>query len=296
MQSIQKADGFKDEKLIVLPNVFLEDISHHPLVKPIYLTDVGFFPHAQYHYRERPDGCNEYIFIYCVEGEGWAILSDQDGVTIHANSLLIIPAATPHRYGASETSPWSIYWFHLKGDAVEQFIQDFALSHSLLPVPSTQATKIRNLFEECYTILLYKGYSLKHYLYVLQAVRYLLGNLLLLHDAAQSASRQHEMVERSIQYMVEQIQSSLTLDDLARHVGLSKPHFSHLFKQVTSYTPIDYYLRLKIQRACHYLDITDVSVKEISQKVGIQDPYYFSRIFHKLAGQSPSDYRKAKQP
>jgi AraC-like DNA-binding protein len=115
----------------------------------------------------------------------------------------------------------------------------------------------------------------------------------------QGEPRQDEMknvyVERSIQYMVEHIQSSLTLDEMAHHIGLSKPHFVHLFKQVTRYSPIDYFLRLKIQRSCQYLDLTDYHIKEISKSIGIQDPYYFSRVFRKVMGQSPSEYRKTKR-
>lgn len=79
-----------------------------------------------------------------------------------------------------------------------------------------------------------------------------------------------------------------------RDVRESNP-FIHLFKQVTGYSPIDYYMRLKIQRACQYLDLTDYSVKEISKNVGIEDPYYFSRMFSKIMGQSPSDYRKRQK-
>ncbi|GHO68151.1 transcriptional regulator [Ktedonobacter sp. SOSP1-52] len=295
MKIIQKADGFEAQKLIVLPEAFLEDASPHSLLKPLYVTDIGFFPHARYHYRERSNGCDEHIFIYCAEGEGWVILERGKKQRIPKGRLLVIPAKTPHIYGASEDDPWSIYWFHLKGEAVVNFVQQFDMLNATLHVPSTQATKIINLFEECYSILQYKGYSLRHYLYVSQALHYLLGMCILLHGEAQEDDNKKEVIERAIQYMLEQIQSSLTLDDLAHHVNLSKPHFIHMFKQVTGYSPIDYYLRLKMQRSCLYLDMTNASIKEVSKSVGIHDPYYFSRVFRKVIGQSPSDYRRSRQ-
>jgi AraC-like DNA-binding protein len=207
----------------------------------------------------------------------------------------VIPANIPHVYAADETNPWSIYWFHLKGEAVDQFIQNFEMKNHLLYVPASQAMRIIELFSQCYETLLYKGYSLKHYLYVSQTIRYLLGMFTLL----QSEPRQDEMknmyVERAIQYMTEHLQSFITLDELAEHVGVSKPHFIHLFKQITGYSPIDYYLRLKIQRSCQYLDLTCHSIKEISTFIGIADPYYFSRVFRKVMGQSPSAYRNLKR-
>jgi len=126
-------------------------------------------------------------------------------------------------------------------------------------------------------------------------MRHLLGSIALLRNETQQEGRKNEYIERSVHYMMRSIQASLTLDDLAEHVHLSKPHFIHLFKEVTGYTPIDYYMRLKIQQACYYLDLTDQTVKEVSRSVGMQDPYYFSRVFHKIMGLSPSEYREIKK-
>jgi AraC-like DNA-binding protein len=295
MQAIRKADGFEDQKLIVFSDAFLEVVSRHPLAKSVYVTDIGFFPHAQYHYRERPDGCNTAIFIYCIEGEGWVVLDNKKEIIIHENTLLVIPPHTPHIYGAAEANPWSIYWFHLNGESISEFIKSLDMYNSSLHIPASQAVRIIEMFEQCYEILLYKGYVLKQYIYVSQAMRYLLGMFTLLQGEPRQDEMKNVYVERSIQYMVEHIQSSLTLDEMAHHIGLSKPHFVHLFKQVTRYSPIDYFLRLKIQRSCQYLDLTDYHIKEISKSIGIQDPYYFSRVFRKVMGQSPSEYRKTKR-
>lgn len=55
----KKKDGFNNEKLMVLPQDIVSSASQHALVKNLYITDIGFFPHAQYHYRERKEGCNK---------------------------------------------------------------------------------------------------------------------------------------------------------------------------------------------------------------------------------------------
>lgn len=295
MQIIHKADGFDEQRLLVIPDIFLGQISQHPLVHPMLLTDIGFFPHALHHYRERANGCDAYIFIYCIDGEGWLIVNDEPQILIHRNTLVVIPASTPHIYGASKTDPWSIYWFHLKGDEVEQLVRSIDISNYTLHIPALQATKITHLFNECYETLLYKGYSFKHYLYVSLSMRHLLGMFLLLQEGAQQDDKKNKAIDSAIQYMLEHIQSSITLSDLAEHVGLSKPHFIHLFKQTTDYSPIDYCLHLKIQRSCLYLELTTTSIKEVGQRVGFQDPYYFSRLFHKIMGQSPTAYRQLKQ-
>ena len=55
----------------VVPRPILERARSHPLVSPLTLTDIGWFPSARYHYRERPAGAPEHILIYCTVGKGW---------------------------------------------------------------------------------------------------------------------------------------------------------------------------------------------------------------------------------
>lgn len=294
MHTIHKGDGFEGQKLLVLPDDFLANATAHPLVKPLYVTDIGFFPNARYHYRKRRSGTSAYIFIYCATGSGWAVFNDKKKIYLHKDTLLIIPDHTPHAYGADDIDPWSIYWFHLEGEAVESFVQLFALCDSIVKVPPSYGTKIIDMFEECYNMLQYKWLLPRYYMYVSQLLGHLLGMIALFQSEPSQDEKKHALVEDAIQYMIAHVQSSVTLDELANHVGLSKSHFVHLFKQSIGYSPVNYYLRLKIQRSCQYLTLTNHSIKEISSQVGIEDPYYFSRLFHHVMGCAPSDYRSMK--
>ena len=73
--------------------------------------------------------------------------------------------------------------------------------------------------------------------------------------------------------------------------GGSRSHFQRQFKRSTGHSPHDYYLRLKIRRACGYLAGSSLRIGEISERLGFQDPFYFSRLFHRITGQSPRTYR-----
>ena len=86
----------------------------------------------------------------------------------------------------------------------------------------------------------------------------------------------------------------INVEEIAQSVNLSVSHFTSLFKKKTGFSPIEYCNHLKIQRACQYLFFTDLRVKEISFKLGINDPYYFSRLFTKVMGVSPNEYREKK--
>ena len=292
--TIQKPEGFEDQRLLVLPEQQLKAITSHPLIEPLYVTDIGFFPNAQFHYRERPGGCEATIFIYCSEGEGWALLNNQQ-ITVPAQTLLVLPAHTPHVYGASAAHPWSIYWFHLQGHEVATMVQNLLLTNFTLRIPATETLPLLTLFEQCYETLFYKGHSWRHHFFASQVMRQVLGKLMLLQPTSGQDAKKQDYVERATSYMIQHLESVLTLDELAGAVHLSRPHLVHVFKEVTGTSPIDYYTRLKIQRACQYLDLTDLSIKEVARSVGIHDPYYFSRLFHKLMRQSPSEYRKVKK-
>lgn len=109
--------------------------------------------------------------------------------------------------------------------------------------------------------------------------------------SAQDRKRERYFDE-AVRYMTERLTESLTLSELAKQVGLSKQHLVYLFNREAGLPPIEYFLRLKVQRAGQLLDLTGLSVKEIAGAVGLSDPYYFSRIFKKIMGYSPTEYRR----
>lgn len=90
--------------MFVLPTESFRDYVEHPQVRRMYLTDVGFFPCAAHHYRERRDGIEEFIFIYCMEGSGTIEVAGSKYV-LHENEAFCIPQFTGHRYYACEEDP-----------------------------------------------------------------------------------------------------------------------------------------------------------------------------------------------
>ena len=75
-----KRDGFKGEQMIVPPIESFQNYIEHPLVQRMYLTDVGYFPNAACHFRERKEGIEENILIYCSEGKGHIFIGSQEYV------------------------------------------------------------------------------------------------------------------------------------------------------------------------------------------------------------------------
>ena len=97
---------------------------------------------------------------------------------------------------------------------------------------------------------------------------------------------------RVIYYLQENIDRNLTLQDLAGYFKYSESPFSALFLKETGTSPINYFIRLKIQKACQYIELTDMKLNEIALRLGFEEQAYFSRVFTKVMGVSPTAYRK----
>lgn len=112
---IRKKDGFNGQKAIVLPRPIIKTCEQNPLTRNLHITDIGFYPRAQFHYRGRENGSRQNILIYCINGFGWAEINDKK-IKIKQGEFIIIPQNIKHKYGADEEHPWSIYWVHFKGE------------------------------------------------------------------------------------------------------------------------------------------------------------------------------------
>lgn len=85
---------------------------------------------------------------------------------------------------------------------------------------------------------------------------------------------------------------TLSLQDVADHVGLSASYFSSIFSHEVGETLVEYITKLRIERAKELLRTTDMYLYEIAEAVGYNDPHYFSTAFKRVTGHSPSHYRK----
>jgi AraC family transcriptional regulator len=91
-------------------------------------------------------------------------------------------------------------------------------------------------------------------------------------------------------YMEDNLGENFTLDQLARAVGISRFHFSRLFRVSTGASPMGYSLRLRIERAKAMLLQSDRRISEIAVTLGFVDQSHFSRTFRRITGVSPGEY------
>jgi len=283
-------DGFPGQRQVVLPRPVVSDwLADDPLLG-LLPSDVGFYPKAHAHYVERPDGSPQLVFIHCLEGEGWLQLDGIQWRIQPGQGIAILPG-TPHTYGATQDNPWSIYWVHMAGERVARVASMLGVTNTRPLINPGFDPALPPLFEAMISQVS-RGYTPA----ILLDASLSLGRLVarLAQDVAKPTNGTLSLsarIDRSIALMEERITDHIKVADLADHANMSPSHFAAVFKKKTGFSVLDYFLRLKIQRAGTLLDSTSQPIKIIASQLGFDDPLYFSRCFRRVHNCSPSEYR-----
>ncbi len=289
-------EGFEGQEMFVIPRPILAEARRHPLVRGLFPTDIGWYPKARYHYRDRINGAPEDHLMMCMGGHGYVVVNDKKS-HLRAGELLIIPRNCPHTYWADENQPWSIYWMHFRGEDSSYYVERIPQVAEPVAIDQAARTEAVLLFQDCLQTL-ESGYTLPTLIYAAQAARHILSLLLFRNSALpmKQSTQSHRLnCDAVIEYMHLRIAEPVRLEEFAGEAGLSVSHFSEMFREQVHQSPMSYFTQLKIRAACRLLDLTGKPVKVVAMETGYTDPYYFSRVFKKVMGISPDKYRAIKK-
>jgi AraC family transcriptional regulator of arabinose operon len=282
----------KGRKLIVIPKEVLRlKVINNPLLNQLYITDLGFYPAAAEHYTFRENGCPEMIIILCVDGKG-RYETKAVSSTVLPGQFFILPPNQQHQYEADKHDAWSIFWIRIGGANVNRFCLQSSVKKCYKPVYINNVQEISRLFDDIYATL-ENGYSLQHLTYANMTLQHMLA--LLLYRLQENKKETISITNKIIHFMRDHIVEQYSLQDLALAFNYSPSQFSNIFRKDTGYSPIDYFIHLKVQQGCKLLDSTNMKIYEVALAVGYNDPYHFSKLFKKIMHLSPEQYRLAKK-
>jgi transcriptional regulator GlxA family with amidase domain len=104
------------------------------------------------------------------------------------------------------------------------------------------------------------------------------------------------LVKQTVAYFHQNYDRPLARWEIAAAIGVSEDYLSRIFRQELDISPWEYLNRYRILQAIERLRRTDDSVATVGRQVGFKDPAYFSRVFHKVTGLSPTEYRDQDGP
>ena len=262
--------------------------------KPLIVTSCGNYKvknRAEVR-TSRPKGRKDYQLLYIAAGQGHFFINGQERVVSAGNIIVYLPGQ-PQEYVYYKDDKTDVYWVHFTGSDVEKIIDyyNIRLSENIIYIGTSpdyqwlfgqiiqEMQLCRPRFEELISLLLRNIFIL------------ISRNLIGANRADNSLENE---VELAMHYFRENYRSEINVEDYALSRGISASNFYRVFKQISGSTPLQFILKLRLSNAQNLLENSNLTIAEIASAVGYENPLYFSRLFHKHIGVSPSEYRKMR--
>lgn len=287
----KRPEGFPGQRLVIIPPAIAARSARQPVTRDLGVTHIGHFSAACGHYVERPHGTSQHILIACVSGKGTSILNGQEW-KMEAGDLLFLPPRERHVYTADAVSPWTIFWMHFRGQRAQDYLDSMGVTPDSPVVSVDDPSALFEAFEDTFRHVTH-GFGDAAMIGLSTAFSRLLG-LVKVHQRVPGNRARHSenRLLKVLTHMREDLARPWTLEELAKECHISIPHFTDLCRRQTGMPPLGLLIRLRLQRAMDLLQQGNHNVAEAALAVGYEDPFYFSRLFRKHMGVSPSACRR----
>ncbi len=238
----------------------------------------------------RPKGRLDYQLLYIVSGKGHFYFHGEDRV-VYAGRMVLIQPRQEQRYEYFGEDKPEVYWVHFTGSDVKNILRSYNIPMDDPIFYSGASSTYSYLFKEmihelqnCKT-----GYEDLLAMYLRQI--FLLVQRTRQEERPTVSTYIQEEMEFARRYFNEHYNEPISIQEYAESRNMSVCYFQRNFKQIVKHTPMQYLLTIRVNNAASLLETTDYSMAEIAAIVGYEDPLYFSRLFRKIKGVSPRDYR-----
>ena len=236
----------------------------------------------------RPHGRSDYQLIYIQKGQGDFTFNGKT-VLLKKGTLIRYAPGEAQEYSYHSSCPTLAYWVHFSGTSIETLLRRNGLWEDAVYELRDNPT-IAGAFTKLIGEMHFKSYN-----YLLLSCAYLVELIVRLSRSRLCRTPQgeprHEALFPAITLMHREYYVSRTTEEYARLCGMSGYHFIRRFKECTGLPPHLYLTRIRLEKAKLLLLTTHLSVSEIAFSTGYDDPFYFSRLFKKYVGASPSDFK-----
>lgn len=232
-----KADGFRGERMIVLPVETFSAYASHPLVKRLYLTDDGLFPKGGAP-RQDTEGRDRGIYFPVLHRRKGYRASG--GGNLHAGGqrrLLHPPAPGGTTILRTPRDPWSLLWVHFKGEDTGLYpLEERRKIHF---ESEYAANRMHFLFDLLFRVL-EANYTEGNFIYISQVLQLILSEAYF-REKSGGVQAQNKRITDIVRYMDRHLEKKLTLEALAETFGLSKSYLNALFQEYTQHAPLEFF-------------------------------------------------------
>lgn len=255
---------------------------------PLIFYDIGVENrHNEIYYFDNKNRLNYdgYILQYTISGHGEYKTKDEK-ILLEKNMGFITEIPNNCIYSLPEDSDhWEYIYIHFGGYVAKQFYKEIVnVTGNVFTLPIDNSS-LQLLFAEYNKLehgMKYKRFQAGNFIYTL------LTNLL---REISSPHAYYENIEKAITWMNSNYSSDISLSELCESLNITQSHFSRQFRISTGISPIKYLTNIRLEHSMNLLATTDLEIEKIAAICGFGSGNYFSKVFRKRLGFSPSDYR-----
>ena len=273
-----------------------EDTVHFyvPQTKTPFYLEMAGISYCDGTYKITRQDSRETVLEYVVDGHGY-INVDGENYTASAGDVYILRKKTTHTYWSDAKKPWMKIFFNIRGSLAEKILEEYKLGIKGKVV--LRGDGLESDFRELLAKLSNDTVSQaeKFDLAALDFLKIIikLSNLDKLQgDLSGELMSVEDEMNRLLEYIAMNPKRIVGNQELANVIFRSKDFVIKRFNTNFGITPYEYQIQQKIFLASNMLKNTKLSVKEIASSLGYDDQHYFSYMFKKRCGVSPTQYRK----
>ena len=259
----------------------------------LHLQEVGSLTAIKSHTSKR-EKLQSYLCFMVEDGEG-ELVCEGKRYDLKAGDVVFIDCrrAYSHSTGLNpNTELWSLRWCHFYGPSMPAIYAKYCERGGLPVICGADVSQYTAILTDIYTLA-----SSSDYIRDMRINRKLNDLLTLLmesswHREAHTNAPKKMEVSSVKSFLDEHYKEKLSLESVASHFFIDKHYLARLFKEQYGVTLVTYLQQVRITHAKRMLRFTDKSIEEIGLECGIGELNYFSRVFKKLEGVSPSEFRR----
>lgn len=240
----------------------------------------------------RPRGRLDFQLLYVASGKTHFYFEEGKDTVVSAGNMVLYRPKEPQKYVYYGSEQAEVYWVHFTGSNVRNILKSYGITNDMRVIPAGTLLEYSRIFKQMIQELQQCRAGYEELLAMLLRQIFIIINRQMTKERTLKSDYLDTEMELALEYFNTNYNKDLNIDDYASSRGMSVSWFIRTFKQYAGTTPMQYIVALRITNAQMLLETTNYNVTEIGNFVGYDNPLYFSRIFKKQKGFSPSEYRK----
>jgi AraC-like DNA-binding protein len=231
---------------------------------------------------------DHYLIHYVSSGKGVFNFGGHTYSLTTGDMFLIFPGKTSF-YTADSAEPWEYYWVGFNGTDAKRLVRlsGFSIENPILKLP--QVSQVKPLL-----LNIYNGRGntpeaeaeMTGYLYLF------LSRLIKNHERNRDSFGMRDYLAKALRFIQYNYADEIGVSDIADYVGISRSQLYRAFISFFNISPNDFLQKYRLNQACSLLRDRSLTIAEVAGSVGYKDPLYFSRVFKKHKGTTPTQYQK----